>query len=273
MKEINDIYKEFDKALADVLADAMSATRPDASDSSDRSDRPDRPDGSDGLDWSDPVGCNLPEIPAEYAERIDAALESEMAASRTAPTSVWKRCLLAISGAAAVIAAVWFAVTPLFRQPDAKPMLAVTTVTGKHPATNPATTSPTPVTTPTPATQPAATQPAATQSPAPLPSGLDCGANGVSTSASSAASASPTRHARTASPPTQTDLDPDADLYLSEDEEEQLIAANYRVVTSPDEAQAIICGVIGDLETNMAIEQYRMSEIIDKYDSEINNLY
>lgn len=61
--------------------------------------------------------------------------------------------------------------------------------------------------------------------------------------------------------------------YLSEEEEEQLVADNYYVVEDEREAYAIVNSVFSRLDGNMAEGSYRVSDINSDYEIEMTKLY
>lgn len=65
----------------------------------------------------------------------------------------------------------------------------------------------------------------------------------------------------------------DVDMYLSEAEEQQLIADNYRVVRDEREADAILSSVFVRLEGSLMEESYRISDINAEYEMEMTKLY
>jgi len=62
-------------------------------------------------------------------------------------------------------------------------------------------------------------------------------------------------------------------MYLSEAEEQQLIADNYRVVRDEREADAILSSVFVRLEGSLMEESYRISDINAEYEMEMTKLY
>lgn len=69
------------------------------------------------------------------------------------------------------------------------------------------------------------------------------------------------------------ETDSDDDLYLSEEEEERLVAANYHVVTDEREANAILSTVFIRLESGMTEENFRISDVKSRYEMEMNDIY
>lgn len=69
------------------------------------------------------------------------------------------------------------------------------------------------------------------------------------------------------------ETDSDDDLYLSEEEEERLVAANYHVVTDEREANAILSTVFVRLESGMTEENFRISDVKSRYEMEMNDIY
>lgn len=70
--------------------------------------------------------------------------------------------------------------------------------------------------------------------------------------------------------PVETD---DDDLYLSAEEEERLVAANYHVVTDEREANAILGAVFVRLKSGMTEESYKISDVKARYEMEMNDIY
>lgn len=69
------------------------------------------------------------------------------------------------------------------------------------------------------------------------------------------------------------ETDGDDDLYLSAEEEERLVAANYHVVTDEREANAILSTVFVRLESGMTEENFRISDVRTRYEMEMNDIY
>lgn len=69
------------------------------------------------------------------------------------------------------------------------------------------------------------------------------------------------------------ETDGDDDLYLSEEEEERLVAANYHVVTDEREADAILGAVFVRLKSGMTEESYKISDVKARYEMEMNDIY
>lgn len=69
------------------------------------------------------------------------------------------------------------------------------------------------------------------------------------------------------------ETDGDDDLYLSEEEEERLVAANYHVVTDEREANAILSTVFVRLESGMTEENFKISDVRTRYEMEMNDIY
>lgn len=67
--------------------------------------------------------------------------------------------------------------------------------------------------------------------------------------------------------------DSDDDLYLSEEEEERLVAANYHVVTDEREANAILGAVFVRLKSGITEESYKISDVKARYEMEMNDIY
>lgn len=64
----------------------------------------------------------------------------------------------------------------------------------------------------------------------------------------------------------------EADMYLTP-EEERLAASNYHVVTDEREANAILGAVFVRLESGMTEEEYRISDVSARYEMEMNDMY
>ncbi len=69
------------------------------------------------------------------------------------------------------------------------------------------------------------------------------------------------------------ETDSDDDLYLSEEEEERLVAANYHVVTDEREANAILGAVFVRLKSGITEESYKISDVKARYEMEMNDIY
>lgn len=69
------------------------------------------------------------------------------------------------------------------------------------------------------------------------------------------------------------ETDGDDDLYLSEEEEERLVAANYHVVTDEREADAILGAVFVRLKSGITEESYKISDVKARYEMEMNEIY
>lgn len=69
------------------------------------------------------------------------------------------------------------------------------------------------------------------------------------------------------------ETDSDDDLYLSAEEEERLMAANYHVVTDEREADAILGAVFVRLKSGMTEESYKISDVKARYEMEMNDIY
>lgn len=69
------------------------------------------------------------------------------------------------------------------------------------------------------------------------------------------------------------ETDGDDDLYLSEEEEERLMAANYHVVTDEREANAILGAVFVRLKSGITEESYKISDVKARYEMEMNDIY
>lgn len=69
------------------------------------------------------------------------------------------------------------------------------------------------------------------------------------------------------------ETDSDDDLYISEEEEKRLVAANYHVVTDEREAHAILSTVFVRLESGMTEENFKISDVRARYEMEMNEIY
>lgn len=69
------------------------------------------------------------------------------------------------------------------------------------------------------------------------------------------------------------ETDSDDDLYLSAEEEERLVAANYHVVTDEREANAILGAVFVRLKSGITEESYKISDVKARYEMEMNDIY
>lgn len=69
------------------------------------------------------------------------------------------------------------------------------------------------------------------------------------------------------------ETDSDDELYLSEEEEERLVAANYHVVTDEREANAILGAVFVRLKSGITEESYKISDVKARYEMEMNDIY
>lgn len=192
------------------------------------------------------------EMPAEVSERINTALEAEMMKERKPRSKFSGRYWRVISAcsAAACIAAVFM--IPFLKPNDKgttedKVGMAVT----ESPAIKPASTDTMHLLTPE---LPQAVAPAA-----------------VGKESKKLASANKTgKHHAIKHKPVETDID--EELYLSEEEEERLIAANYHVVTDEREANAILGSVFVRLESSLAEERYLISDVTARYEMEMNDI-
>lgn len=197
------------------------------------------------------------EIPEELARRIDTALEAEMEQERHASTvtSRFRRWMVATGAVAASLVAALMVHTFVVKDNDPvtqRPQLAVNTPS------------------------------------VPVTSVPDTAAS-VIDEVGMVASASPqtkdkakrrpapsARKAKVSGAPVLDDSvesESDDDMYLTEAEEQRLMAANYRVVRDEREADAILSSVFVHLEGSIVEESYRIGDINAEYEMEMTKLY
>lgn len=63
------------------------------------------------------------------------------------------------------------------------------------------------------------------------------------------------------------------DTYEFEEEEEKLLAANYHVITDEKEADAMLASVFSRLESQMTAESVKLEEINGEYQNEMTKIY
>lgn len=205
------------------------------------------------------------DVPAEYSDRIAAALKAEIA--REAHTnrnraSIWRRRILAAGGVAACLLAGWLGFRTL-----TVPDLPGDTAPGQYAAVRKPTVT---ATEPTAAT---VIRPTAAEE------------SGVIASASVQTSTdkSKSRLKRRSSAPVKETVAAvnreqeeetywDDDMYLSAEEEARLLADNYHVIDNECEANAFVSSVFARLEGNVVQESYKMQDISAQYDVEVTKL-
>ena len=199
----------------------------------------------------------LPEMPLEYRERIEAALESEMAGERkTAPFKrrIFNRRLWLRSGTGiAACLAVAFAAQQLWDAPDMGMESS-----GEKVAIN-------------------ISQPVASYDSLPVHSLTLTPSKEMTakpTTTSSAKSGKTARKIRKVQPQIEIDksYEDDDSEYLSAAEEERLARSNYRVVRDAEEADDLLNSIFSRMENTMAMESSRISKIELEYDSEVTRL-
>lgn len=198
------------------------------------------------------AGEDYAEMPHEVSERINAALEAEMAEERGPQRKGfgWRRRAMTACAAAACMAVVL--TIPFLKSSDKamvgdKPGMALS----ETPDAGPVSTDTMLFMTPE---QPRAVAPAVEKESRKLAS----------------AQKKASRHAVKCKP---VETDSDDDLYLSEEEEERLVAANYHVVTDEREANAILGAVFVRLKSGMTEESYKISDVKARYEMEMNDIY
>lgn len=199
------------------------------------------------------ANCCDVDIPEDLAARIDSALQTEMSRERdfSGLASKWRRRIIAACGAAACLVAgmtIYSLVTT-----DTDPFA---------PDTHMAVTIPAPI-------PPAVPDTAVSIKPEPL---------SVPSAQAAPAQAIALKAPRKARPHVESvrdveDTAAETDIYLTEAEEQQLIAGNYRVVRDEREADAILCSVFNRLDCSITEEDYRMSAVNAKYEIETTKLY
>ena len=187
-------------------------------------------------------------IPEELARRIDNAIEEEMAREReaTSATSRFHRWMIAAGTVAASLVAV---------------LMVHTFVVKDHDRVRPQ-------------TQLALGSPASSVTSAPDTAAFIVpGEINTDRSASSEMQVNTKRRPASSSQKAKADRTQHEDMYLSEAEEQQLIADNYRVVRDEREADAILSSVFVRLEGSVVEEDYRISDISAEYEMEMTKLY
>lgn len=199
------------------------------------------------------------DIPAGLAARIDSALEAEMARERNAVSSPsrWRLRITAVCGAAACLMAGWLTIRTLVgTAPGLDNQSERMAVNAPAPSISPVKEAATYTVEPEPEPEPTAVSP-------------DKG-NVKSKPVYSAPKPVPHKRHLIAA---EADIPADEDMFLSEAEEEQLIADNYHVVEDEREAYAILNSVFARLEGSMVEENYRIGDINAQYEMEMTKLY
>lgn len=198
------------------------------------------------------AGEDYAEMPHEVSERINAALEAEMAEERGPQRKGfgWRRRAMTACAAAACMAVVL--TIPFLKSSDKamvgdKPGMALS----ETPDAGPVSTDTMLFMTPE---QPRAVAPAIEKESRKLAS----------------AQKKASRHAVKRKP---VETYSDDDMYLSAEEEERLVAANYHVVTDEREANAILGAVFVRLKSGMTEESYKISDVKARYEMEMNDIY
>lgn len=198
------------------------------------------------------AGEEYAEMPHEVSERINSAIEAEMAGERGPQRTGfgWRRRAMTACAAAACMAVV---LTIPFLKSNDKAMVGdkAGMALSETPDVRPVSTDTMLFMTPE---QPRAVAPAVEKE---------------SRKLASVHKKAP-RHAVKHKP---VETDSDDDLYLSEEEEERLVAANYHVVTDEREADAILSTVFVRLESGMTEENFRISDVKSRYEMEMNDIY
>lgn len=198
------------------------------------------------------AGEEYAEMPHEVSERINAALDAEMAGERIERRKGfgWRRRAVTACAAAACMAVVL--TIPFLKSDDKamvgdKPGMALS----ETPDAGPVSTDTMLFMTPE---QPRAVAPAVEKESRKL-------ASAQKKSSCKAVKRKP------------VETDSDDDLYLSEEEEERLVAANYHVVTDEREANAILGAVFVRLKSGITEESYKISDVKARYEMEMNDIY
>ncbi len=198
------------------------------------------------------AGGDYAEMPVEVSERITAALEAEMAGERVEQRNGfgWRRRAVTACAAAACMAMI---LTIPFLKSNDKAMIGdkAGMAVSETPDARRASTDTMLFMTPE---LPRAVVPAVEKESRKLAS----------------AQKKASRHAVKRKP---VETDSDDDLYLSEEEEERLVAANYHVVTDEREAHAILSTVFVRLESGMTEENFKISDVRARYEVEMNEIY
>lgn len=198
------------------------------------------------------AGEDYAEMPHDVSERINAAIEAEMAEERGPQRKGfgWRRRAMTTCAAAACMAVVL--TIPFLKSDDKamvgdKPGMALS----ETPDAGPVSTDTMLFMTPE---QPRAVAPAVEKESRKLASAQK-------------------KSSRKAVKRKPVETYSDDDLYLSAEEEERLVAANYHVVTDEREANAILSTVFVRLESGMTEENFRISDVRTRYEMEMNDIY
>lgn len=198
------------------------------------------------------AGEDYAEMPLEVSRSINAALDTEMARERGPQRKGfgWRRSAMTACAAAACMAVVL--TIPFLKSDDKamvgdKPGMALS----ETPDAGPVSTDTMLFMTPE---QPRAVAPAVEKESRKLAS----------------AQKKSSRKAVKCKP---VETDGDDDLYLSEEEEERLVAANYHVVTDEREANAILGAVFVRLKSGITEESYKISDVKARYEMELDDIY
>lgn len=198
------------------------------------------------------AGEECAEMPLEVSERINAALEAEMAGERVERRKGfgWRRRAMTACAAAACMAVV---LTIPFLKSDDKAMVGdkAGMAVSETPDVRPVSTDTMLFMTPE---QPRAVAPAVEKESRKLASAQK-------------------KSLRKAVKRKPVETDSDDELYLSVEEEERLVAANYHVVTDEREADAILGAVFVRLKSGMTEESYKISDVKARYEMEMNDIY
>ena len=198
------------------------------------------------------AGEDYAEMPHDVSERINAAIEAEMAWERRPQRKGfgWRRRAMTACAAAACMAVVL--TIPFLKSDDKamvgdKPGMALSETPDDGPVSTDTMLFMTPE-------QPRAVAPAVEKESRKLASAQK-------------------KSSRKAVKRKPVETDGDDDLYLSEEEEERLVAANYHVVTDEREANAILGAVFVRLKSGITEESYKISDVKARYEMEMNDIY
>ena len=198
------------------------------------------------------AGEDYAEMPHDVSERINAAIEAEMAEERGPQRKGfgWRRRAMTTCAAAACMAVVL--TIPFLKSDDKamvgdKPGMALS----ETPDAGPVSTDTMLFMTPE---QPRAVAPAVEKESRKLASAQK-------------------KSSRKAVKRKPVETYSDDDLYLSAEEEERLVAGNWHVVTDEREANAILSTVFVRLESGMTEENFRISDVRTRYEMEMNDIY
>lgn len=203
------------------------------------------------------------EIPAEKAQRIEAALEREMAAERMAaaatktPRPLWRRWIWQGAAAVAVLA---IGATFLIRTGDNS--------TPEHPGLAEVTT---PITGGT-SRQTVKLQTAEDSIVVNTPIAVAPEASDIAQAEKSKKPAKKHHTDKHHKGHNKRKSAAHGDSYEYDATEARLVAANYHVVTEQREADAMLAAIFGRLESQMSAESVKMAEITADYQSEMTKL-